>query len=269
MKLAWLLILLAAVTMTPRAQAGRPDALADVGIDQRLNEQVPLELAFRDETGKTVKLGSYFAGKPVILALVYYECPMLCTYTLNGLVRSMQALPFELGNEYVVVTVSFNPQEGPVLAAAKKKEYLSHYSRPGGAAGWHFLTGDEPSIEALARAIGFRYHYDAETRQYAHAAALTVLTPHGKIARYFYGIEYSPRDLRFALEEASANRIGSPVDEVLLFCFHYDPATGKYGLLITRIVQLTGAGTVLLLGFFVAMMLRKDRHPKLENQEAG
>jgi protein SCO1 len=251
------------------AQTDRPAALMDVGIGQRLNEQIPLELAFRDENGKPVKLGDYFFDKPVVLALVYYECPMLCTYTLNGLVRSMQALPFDLGNQYRVITVSFNPREGPALAAAKKKEYLSHYSRSGGTDGWHFLTGEESSIENLAHAVGFQYHYDTETRQYAHAAGLMVLTPRGKIARYFYGIEFSPRDLRFALEEASANRIGSPVDEVLLFCFHYDPATGKYGLLITRVIQIAGGSTVLLMGLFVGVMLRRERTAKRRNAEAG
>jgi protein SCO1/2 len=257
-----LLILLVLLATPLFARQDRPAALDDVGIDQRLNQQVPLSLTFRDETGKSVKLGDYFGDKPVILTLVYYECPMLCTYTLNGLVRSMQALPFDLGRQYRVVTVSFNPHEGPALAAAKKKEYLSHYSRSGGAEGWHFLTGDAPSIEKLADAVGFRYHYDAETRQYAHAAGLMVLTPQGKIARYFYGVEFSPRDLRLALDEASADRIGSPVDEVLLFCFHYDPATGKYGLLITRMIQIAGAGTVLIIALFIGLMLRRERAAK-------
>ena len=255
-------LLLVCLSAPVFAQSARPDALEDVGIDQRLDQQVPLDLPFRDEAGKTVKLGDYFDNKPVILTLVYYECPMLCTYTLNGLVRSMQVLPFDVGRQYRVVTVSFNPQEGPALAAAKKREYLTHYSRSGGADGWHFLTGDASSIGKLADAVGFRYHYDAETRQYAHAAGLVVLTPQGKIARYFYGVEFSPRDLRLALDEASAGRIGSPVDEVLLFCFHYDPATGKYGLLITRIVQIAGIGTVLAIGLLIGWMLRRERAAK-------
>ena len=240
-----------------------------VGIDQRLNEQVPLDLQFRDETGKSVKLGQYFGGKPVILAMVYYECPMLCTLTLNGLVRSMRALPFELGNQYAVVTVSFNPRETPALAAAKKKEYLANYAHPGGENGWHFLTGDEASIQQLTKAIGFHYNYDQESGQYAHAAGLVMVTPEGRIARYFYGVEFSTRDLRLALDEASANKIGSPVEAILLFCFHYNPLTGKYGLLISRVLQLAGAATVLLLGGFVTVMLWREKHGKLQRAGSG
>ena len=196
MKTLRLVILMALIIPGAWADQGRPAALDGVRIDQRLNEQVPLDLVFRDETGHAVKLGDYFGGKPVILALVYYECPMLCTLTLNGLVRSMRVLPFDAGSQYTVVTVSFNPRETPALAAAKKKEYLAHYARPGGEAGWHFLTGDEPSIRQLAQAVGFHYNYDQPSGQYAHAAGLIVLTPKGRTARYFYGVEYSPQDVR-------------------------------------------------------------------------
>jgi protein SCO1 len=261
-------LFIVAVAFAAFADQDRPAALQGVGIDQRLNEQAPLELMFRDETGRSVKLGDYFSDKPVILSLVYYECPMLCTLTLNGLVRSMRVLPFGVGERYTVVTVSFNPHETSSLAAAKKKEYLSHYARPGGETGWHFLTGDESSIQKLTQAVGFHYNYDAQSGQYAHATGLVILTPRGKIARYFYGVEFSPRDLRLALDEASANKIGSPVDAMLLFCFHYDPMTGKYGLAIMRVIQLAGAGTVLALGGFMAVMLWRERRGKLRSAEA-
>jgi protein SCO1/2 len=256
--------------LAPAALAGdtRPAALQGVGIDQRLNDPVPLDLMFRDEAGHAVKLGSYFTDKPVILALVYYECPMLCTLTLNGLVRAMRALPFDAGAQYTIVTVSFNPRETWPQAAAKKKTYLAAYARPGGESGWHFLTGDEPAIRQLTQAVGFHYTYDPQSGQYAHATGLVILTPRGRISRYFYGVEFSPRDLRLALVEASANRIGSLVDAVLLFCFHYDPATGKYGLLIMRVIRLAGAATVLILGMFMTVMLWREKQARLPRAEA-
>lgn len=241
----------------------RPAALQDVGIDQRLNEQVPLDLVFRDETGKPVKLGDYAGGKPIILALVYYQCPMLCTLTLNGLVRAMRMLAFDAGKQYSVVTVSFDPRETPVLAAAKKSGYIGDYRRAGAADGWHFLTGNEASIRSLTQAVGFHYKFDPQSGQYAHATGLVILTPQGRIARYFYGVEFSPRDLRLALVQASANKIGSPVDEVLLFCFHYDPSTGKYSLVITRVIQLAGACTVLVIGGFIGLMVWRERENRL------
>ena len=268
MKFIVIVVLLAVTVSTAMADSTRPAALQGVGIDQRLNDQVPLNLAFRDETGNAVKLGDYFDDKPVILALVYYECPMLCTLTLNGLVRAMRALPFDVGRQYTVVTVSFNPRETWSLAAAKKTGYIASYRRPGGAEGWHFLTGDEPSIVKLTEAVGFHYNYDPVSGQYAHATGLMVLTPQGKISRYFFGVEFSPRDLRLALDEASANRIGSLVDSVLLFCFHYDPATGKYGLLIIRVLQLAGAATVVVLGTFMTVMLWREKHGRLRKAEA-
>jgi protein SCO1/2 len=263
MKAMALSILILTFASAMWADDSRPPALRDVGIDQRLNEQAPLDVMFRDETGKAVRLGDYFGNKPVILALVYYRCPMLCTLALNGLVRTMRVMPFDAGDQYTVVTVSFDPHETPALAAAKKAEYLTHYARPGGAAGWHFLTGEESSIRRLSEAVGFHYNYDPQSGQYAHTTGLVVLTPQGKIARYFYGVEFSSRDLRLSLVEASANRIGSRVDEILLFCFHYDPATGKYGLVIARIIQFAGAVTVLLLGSFVAVMLLREKESRL------
>jgi protein SCO1 len=263
MKAMALIILILSFASAMRANDSRPPALQGVGIDQRLNKQVPLDLMFRDETGKSVRLGDYFGNKPIILVLVYYRCPMLCTLTLNGLERAMRVMPLDVGNQYTVVTVSFDPRETPALAIAKKQEYLAHYERPGAAAGWHFLTGEESSIRQLTEVVGFHYNYDPQSGQYAHTTGLVVLTPQGKIARYFYGVEFSPRDLRLSLVEASVNKIGSPVDEILLFCFHYDPATGKYGLAIMRVIQIAGAATVLALGSFMMLMLLRERKSRL------
>ena len=251
------LILSAAVAV--HAEETRPALLNDVGIDQRLNEQVPLDLMFRDETGAPVQLGTYFGSKPVILSLAYYECPMLCTLVLNGLASALKVLTFDAGKEFEVVTVSFNPEDTPALAAAKKQNYIKEYGRPGAAAGWHFLTGDAAAIERLTRAVGFRYAAVPDQKQFAHAAGIMVLTPQGKLARYFYGVEFSPRDLRLGLVEAAQNKIGSPVDQLLLFCFHYDPATGKYGPIAMGSVRLGGALTVLALATFLTVMLRRER----------
>jgi protein SCO1 len=236
-----------------------PKALEGVGIDQRLNETVPLDIEFLDEQGAHVTLGDYFGEKPVVLALVYYECPMLCTLELNGLLRALRVLPLDLGKDFEIVTVSFDPGETPQLAAKKKEEYASKYGRPGADQAWHFLTGPQASIERLTRAVGFRYRYDAKTDLFNHASAIMVLTPEGRLSKYFYGIEYSARDLRLGLVEASAGKIGSAVDEVLLYCFHYDPETGKYGVVIMNVLRLAGVATVILLGGFVALMLRRDR----------
>ena len=236
-----------------------PPMLREVGIDQKLSTPLPLELFFQDETGQTIQLRQYFDNKPVILAFVYYECPMLCTQVLNGLVESLRTLSFDAGKQFDVITVSFDPGETPKLAAEKKANYLKQYERSGTAAGWHFLTGDSAAIRQLTSAVGFRYKYDASTDQFAHASGLMVITPEGKIARYFYGIEYPARDLRLALIEASENKIGSPVDQLLLYCFHYDPLTGKYGLVIMNVLRVGGVATVLLLGTFMLVMFRRDR----------
>ena len=237
----------------------QPDILRDIGIDQKLNERVPLDLVFHDESGKPVQLSEFFGEKPVILALVYYECPMLCTLILNGLLKSLRMLSFDVGDQFNVVTVSFDPGETPSLAAEKKKNYINQYGRHGAERGWHFLTGEETSILQLTQAVGFRYTYDPEKDQFVHASGIMVLTPQGKLARYFYGVEYSPRDLRLGLVEASAGKIGSPVDKVLLYCYHYDPVTGKYGLIIMRVLRLAGLATVVALGAFMVVMFRRDR----------
>jgi protein SCO1 len=235
-----------------------PAPLQKVGIEQRLDENIPLELAFTDEGGNSVQLKDYFGKKPVILAFVYYECPALCTLVLNGLLRTLRALSFSIGREFEVVTVSFDPGETAELAKVKKQAYVDSYHRPGASEAWHFLTGTESSIRRLTKAVGFNYVYDAKTDEFAHASAIMVLTPKGKIARYFYGIEYSVRDLKWALMEASQNRIGSLVDQVMIFCFHYDPTSGKYGFAIMNTLRVAGLLTVLLLGGFIFLMLRRE-----------
>ncbi|MGH9648866.1 MAG: SCO family protein [Terriglobales bacterium] len=239
-------------------QDTRPPLLREVGIDQKLNTQVPLDLSFRDDEGRSVRLGDYFGKKPVVMALVYYDCPMLCTQVLNGLASALQVLKFDAGREFNLVLVSIDPKETPQLAAAKKKSYLERYQRSGAAAGWHFLTGEQTAIEQLAQAVGFRYVYDPKTGQYAHAAAIMVLTPEGKIAQYYYGIEYPPRDLRLGLVEASKDHIGSVADRVLLYCYHYDPAKGRYGAVAMNVLRLAGVATVLVLGTFIFLSLRRD-----------
>ena len=231
----------------------------EIGIDQRLGDQLPLDLVFNNENGDAVSLGRYFGEKPVILSLAYYECPMLCTQVLNGLLRSLRVLSFDIGREFEVVTVSFDPAETPDLATAKKKEYLSSYDRPGADTGWHFLTGSQDQIDHLTRAVGFRYQYDAETDEYIHSSGIMVLTPQGKLARYFYGIEYAPKDLRLGLIEATANKIGSAIDQVLLLCYSYDPESGKYGLVIVNSLRIAGLATVAILGGFIATMIRRER----------
>lgn len=237
----------------------KPVALRDIGIDQRLDAAVPLDLPFRDEVGRAVRLSDYFGKRPVILALVYYNCPMLCTQVLNGIVSALRVMSLDAGRDFDVVAVSFDAREKPADAAAKKNAYLTRYQRPGSDAGWHFLTGDREPIATLARAVGFRFRYDAEHDQFAHASAIFVLTPGGRLSRYFYGIEYAPRDLRLALVESSAGRIGNPADQVLLYCFHYDPATGKYGAAVVHIVRLAGLATVLVLGVSILWMSRRRR----------
>jgi protein SCO1/2 len=238
----------------------RPELLKQVGIDQKLNQSIPLNLTFRDENGAPVQLAQFFGQKPVILTLVYYNCPMLCTQVLNGVESGLKELPVDIGKQFEVVTVSIDPTESHVLAKVKQEMYVGMYGRPGAAQGWHFLTGDEPQIKQLADAVGFRYAYDPDTKQFAHASAIMLLTPQGKISRYFYGIQYPSRDLRLGLVEASAGKIGTPVDQVLLFCYHYDPATGKYGLLISRVIQAGGALTVLILGIAMLILFRGERY---------
>jgi len=244
--------------MSPPA-ATRPPYLQNVGIEQRLNAQVPPDLPFLDDTGRTVKLGDYFGSKPIILNLVYYNCTMLCGEALAGLTGAMKMVKFEVGKEFEVVTVSFNPKETPAIAAAKKKDYVGRYGRPGAAAGWHFLTGPPDSINALTKAVGFQYQYDEKNNQYAHATAIMVLTPQGRISRYFYGVDFPPKDLRMGLVEASQEKIGNPIDQVLLYCYHYDPATGKYGAVVANMLRLGGGLTILFLGALLMILFRLDK----------
>ena len=240
------------------AQTPQQQIAARAGLEQQLNAQVPLDAVFRDEHGKAVKLGSFFGRKPVILALAYYECPNLCTLVLNGVLQTAQDLKFDAGRDYEIVVVSFDSRERPALAAAKKQIYIKRYGRAGTAGGWHFLTGNDVQIARLAQSIGYRFAYDSQTRQFAHPSAIMVLTPAGKVSRYFPGIEYPPREVRLALIEASNNRVGSLADQLFLLCFHYNPSTGQYGLLITRVMQFAGIGTAALLGLFVLTQLRRD-----------
>jgi len=241
--------------MSPPANL-RPPGLKHVGIEQHLNEQISPNLVFRDESGNSVRLGDYFGRKPLILNLVYYQCPMLCGEVLSGLESALRVLKFDVGNEFDVLTISFDPKETPVMAAAKKAEFLKRYGRPGAAAGWHFLTGPQDSIDALTRAAGFQYEYDSSTGQFAHATAIMILTPEGKIAQYYYGVEFAPKDLRLGLVQASQNKIGNVVDEVLLYCYHYDPDKGKYGAIVSRILKMAAGATILLLGTFLIVMFR-------------
>jgi protein SCO1/2 len=250
--------LLSAPVAGPAADA-RPPAVRDVAFDQRLGEALPLDTAFRDETGRTVRLGDYFGRRPVVLSLAYYGCPMLCTLSLNGLASALKTLSFDAGREFEVITLSFEPKETPEQAAAAKKAYLERYGRPAAAGGWHFLTGDAAAVAAVTLAVGFRYAWDDETRQYAHPAGIVVATPEGRLARYLYGVEYAPKDLRFALVEASAGRVGTPVDQLLLYCYQYDPVRGRYGAAIMRTVRFLGILTVVSLVTLIAVLRRRER----------
>jgi len=251
--------------MSPPANM-RPPGLQNVGIEQHLDQQIPPDLSFRDETGKPVRLSDYFGKKPMILNLVYYNCPMLCGEVLSGLESALRVLKFDVGKEFDVLTVSFDPRETPDMATKKKAEFLKRYGRAGAAEGWHFLTGPRESIDALTKAAGFQYQYDPKTGQFAHATAIMVLTPDGKIAQYYYGVEYAPKDLRLGLIQASENKIGTLADQVLLYCYHYDPTTGKYGAIISRVLQLSGLATILALGILMTVLIRFGSG---HNQPAG
>ena len=245
-----------------KAASEQIPALKNVGIDQKLDEKIPTDLAFTDDMGKDVTIGQYFGKRPVILALVYYECPMLCTLTLNGLVSSLTPLQFTASKEFEVVVVSFDPGETTALASEAKKTFLRRYGREAVEGSIHFLTGREASIKALADAVGFRYVYDAAIDQFAHPAAITVLTPEAHVSKYLYGIEIPPRDLRLALVEAAGGRIGTAVDQALLFCYHYDPATGRYGFVVMNMVRIAGAFTVVVLAGSIAFALRRERRQR-------
>jgi protein SCO1/2 len=243
----------------------RPPGLKNVGIEQRLNEQLPLDLSFRDETGKTVQLGDYFGKKPVILSLVYYRCPMLCSEVLAGLEGSLRAMSFSAGNEFTVLTVSFDPKDTPQTATEKKAAMLKSYKRSGAADGWHFLTGTQESIDTLTKAAGFQYEYDPKSGQFAHTTAIMIVTPEGKIAQYYFGVEFPPTDLRLGLIQASQNKIGTVVDQLILYCYHYDPQAGKYGAIVSHMLQLGGGLTILSLGVLLTVLIR--RGPKNGLQE--
>jgi protein SCO1 len=239
-----------------------PSILNGVSIQQHLNTQLPLSLTFTDDAGKQVPLASYFGSRPAILALVYYQCPMLCSEELNGLVSALEMVRFTPGKDFDIIVVSIDPTEGTDLAAAKKRTYVKRYGRPETAHGWHFLTGTQPNIDALTKAVGFGYVKipgpDGKLTQFAHASSIQIVTPEGKLAQYYMGVEYSPKDLLLGLNEASANRIGSPVDNILTYCYHYDPTTNTHDLIIARVIQLGGLITLVLLGGFMLVMFRRD-----------
>lgn len=248
-----------------------PAWLHQVGLDQRLHEFIPLDLVFWDETGKQVRLQDYFGSKPVILTLAYYDCPNLCQLVLNGLVRTLRALSLTVGEHFTVLTVSINPDDTPALAAARQAQYVRGYGRAEAANGWHFLTGQPEAIQRLTQAVGFRYAYDAAKGQFMHASGLMVLTPQGQLARYFYGVEYAPRDVRLGVIEAAAGKIGSPIDRLMLLCYHYDPQSGTYSLDILRVLRLAGVATCVALGTFMGLMWRRERRttPSLRGRGQG
>jgi protein SCO1/2 len=233
--------------------------LQNVGIDQRIGQQLPLDLIFHDETGRNVALGSYFGSRPVVLTFVYYQCPMLCSQVLNGVVGGLLAVKLSAGQDFEIVTVSIDPRDTPASATEKRDMYLRRYGRAGAEKGWHFLTGDEPSIQALTKAAGFRYAWDPKIQQYAHASGIMVATPDGRLSKYLYGIEYTPKDLRLALVDSSEGKLGTIVDQVMLFCYHYDPATGKYGAVVQNMLRGGAALTLLLLGSFWLISWRRGR----------
>jgi protein SCO1/2 len=239
-----------------------PTVLKGVGVEQHLNTQLPLSLTFTDETGKLVPLASYFGKRPAILALVYYQCPMLCSEELNGLTSALEMVKYVPGKDFDIIVVSIDPSEGTDLAAAKKRSYLIRYGHPETANGWHFMTGTQVNIDALTTAVGFKYVKipgpDGKLTQFAHASAIQIVTPSGKLAQYYMGVEYSPKDLLLGLDEASANKIGSPVDNILTYCYHYDPKTNTHSLIVARVVQLGGVVTMGMLGGFMFLMFRRD-----------
>ena len=255
------------VSATAQPAGVRPPVLKDVGIDQLLNNQVPLDLEFRDENGRNVKLADYFKDKPVVLSLVYYNCPQLCTQVLTGLLGTLKTLPMTPGKEFINLTVSFDPREKPELAAAKKAEYMNRYKKPAAEAGWHFLTGDEAAIQALAKSVGFRFVWDPVSKQYAHASGIMILTPQGKVSRYFYGIEYAPRDLRFGVIDASAGKVGSIADRIIFYCYQYDPERGTYGLVVMRVLRIFALMTVTTLVALFLFLRRKEKQKAAEWQK--
>jgi len=236
-----------------------PPILREVGFDQNLDKQIPLDITFKDELGESVQIGRYFGAKAVVLNFVYYDCPMICLQTLSSLASTIKVLSQEPGKDFEIVTVSFDPRETPALAFSKKTEFVERTGKPRIAGGWHFLTGTKADIDRLTQAAGFRYVWDEPSKQFAHPTGIMVLTPAGRIARYVFGIDYGPRDLRLAILDASAGKVGSPIERVLLYCYHYDLTTGRYSLAIMRVVQLAGAATVLCIGMFIFVMTKRER----------
>jgi protein SCO1/2 len=251
------------LAMAHHNAADEPPVLRNVGLEQRLHQQISLDLQLRNESGQLVRLGDYFGRAPVLLTLAYYTCPNLCPLVLSGLVSALRPLSFTAGEEFVVLTVSLDPQDTPERAAAAKAQYLQRYGRP--AADWHFLTGTAAAIEQLAREVGFRYAYDAEQQQYAHASGLMLLTPQGVLSRYFYGVDFPPRDVRLGLVEAAAGKIGSVVDQLLLYCYHYDPRTGRYSVLVLNVMRVAGLTTVLLVGAMVGVLRYRERGRRMQH----
>lgn len=259
-RLALALILFCVViAVGVRAQSLTENQLSNISFDQHLGSQVSLDLRFRDEDGKTVTLRDYFGQKPVVLVLGYYQCPMLCTLTFNGMVEAMNDMKWSIGDQFNVVHVSIDAKETPELAGAKKQTYLKRYGRPGADAGWHFLTGDEPNIRKLADEVGFHYAYDPAVKQFAHPSGLIILTPDGKVAKYLFGVKFLAPELYTALQAASERKVGSPIERLVLLCFHYTPIKGKYGTLIMNVVRILGATTIACMAWFFVAMLRRER----------
>ncbi len=254
-----IVLLSTALALSAGAQTLNVSQLSDVRFDQKLGTQVSLDLSFRDETGKTVTLAEYFGKKPVVLVLGYYQCPMLCTLTFNGMVEGMNDMKWSIGDQFNVVHVSINPKETPELAAAKRRNYLKQYGRPGAAAGWHFLTGDEIQIRSLADEVGFHYAYDPSVQQYAHPSGLVILTPDGKVSKYFFGVKFAPPELYTALQDASKRNVGSPIQRLVLLCFHYNPIKGKYGAVIMMVIRIMGATTIAGMVWLFGAMIRRER----------
>jgi protein SCO1/2 len=252
------------------ANTGLPSALKTVGIDQKLGNQLPLETVLKDEDGHDVKLGEYFkSGRPVVLVFAYYECPMLCTQVLNGITGSLKGINLDAGKDFDVVAISFDPRdnETPGLAKNKKANYVERYNRPGTENGWHFLTGSQDSIKAVTDAAGFKYEWDDKTQQFAHAAGVMVVTPEGKMSRYFYGIDYAPKDIKFGIMDSAQAKIGTPAEQLLLYCYHYDPASGKYGLAILRVMRLAGVATLLGMGAMAFVFWKRNKRKVAGAQE--
>ena len=245
----------------PESSNGLPPALQKVGIEQKLNEQVPFDAVFKDENGNEVKLGDYFGKRPVILALVYYECPMLCNEVLNGLTGSLKSLSFDTGKDFDVIAISFDARENdkPDLAKNKKESYMKRYGRPGTENGWHFLTGTQGEIDKVTKTVGFNYYWDEKSNQFAHAGGIMIVTPEGKLSRYLYGIDYAPKDIKFAVMDSAQNKIGSTAEQLMLYCYHYDPATGKYGLSILKVIRLGGIVTLIGLGAMFFVFWRRNK----------